>query len=136
MDIQYNLYQQRYERGTEASILTDWVVLGMGGASAVMGGRRRGGSRCSNHGGHRRKVSSIRMPAAKALPRARCLYASVAQSPPSHPGTGLGADRYPLAQAAVDLGTTTMQALSGAIWHCCISGQASRKASEELKVVT
>jgi hypothetical protein len=38
IDIQYNCYQKRlYEEGIGTSILADWVVLGLGGATAVTG---------------------------------------------------------------------------------------------------
>lgn|GEM_PF-3985003 len=39
IDIQYYCYQQRlYEQGFGGSILTDWVVLGLGGATTLASG--------------------------------------------------------------------------------------------------
>lgn len=142
MDIQYNLYQQRlYEQGTEASILTDWVVLGLGGASAVTGGAAAKAALGAAITG----VTGAKVSFDKNAYFAKTLPALVASMQAMRKevllrirkGLELGDDKYPLTQALVDLEDYyNAGTIPGAITGITASAdEASRKATEELKVV-
>lgn len=142
IDIQYNLYQQcLYEEGIGTNILADWVVLGLGGATTVVGGAVTKAALGAAITGVTGAKVSIDKNAYfdKTLPALVAKMQSARKEVLVRVRTGLNKDVsvYPLTQALVDLEDYyNAGTIPGAIAGVTASANADgKKADEELKVV-
>jgi hypothetical protein len=142
IDIQYNLYQQSlYEQGIGTNILTDWVILGLGGATTVVGGAATKAALGAAITGITGAKVSIDKNAYfdKTLPALVAKMQATRKEVLVRLRTGLNkdVDVYPLTQALVDLEDYyNAGTIPGAIAGVTASANADgKKADEELKVV-
>jgi uncharacterized protein YcfL len=142
IDIQYNLYQQSlYEEGIGTNILTDWVVIGLGGATTVVGGAATKAALGAAITGITGAKVSIDKNAYfdKTLPALVAKMQATRKEVLVRLRTGLNkdVDVYPLTQALVDLEDYyNAGTIPGAIAGVTASANADgKKADEELKVV-
>jgi hypothetical protein len=142
IDIQYNQYQRSlYEEGIGTNILADWVVLGLGGATTVVGGAATKAAFGAAITGVTGAKVSIDKNAYfdKTLPALVAKMQAARKEVLVRVRTGLSKDvtAYPLTQALVDVEDYyNAGTLPGAIAGVTASADADgKKADEELKVV-
>ncbi len=142
IDIQYNLFEKAlYKQEVGASILADWVVLGLGGATAVVGGA----SAKAALGAAVTGVTGAKVSIDKNAYFNKTIPALIAQMQAARKEvliriwTGLTKDvsAYPLTQALVDVEDYyNAGTLPNAITGITASASAEvKKADEQLKVV-
>lgn len=142
IDIHYNCYQKRlYEEGIGTSILADWVVLGLGGATAVTGGAAAKAALGAAITGVTGAKTSLDKNAYfdKTLPALICKMQAARKEVLVRIRMGLsqGDGDYPLTQALVDLedyynAGTIPGAVAGIT---AAAGADAQQANNDLKVV-